>query len=113
MILCQIKEYKVFKIFEEVEYRCDWLFEPESLFRLYSVITFDLQEDLLDYDVNYNKPKIEAFKKKAEIFSTILRKLVSGSETLLNLSQEDLNQYISKLQERLQMQQELILPDTP
>lgn len=98
---------KVFEIAKEVKYRSEWLFEPESLYRLYSVITFDLQENIEDYDLAYNEKKIEAFKKK-DILKKILQELMSESETLLNLSEQDFQSYISQLNDNLKKQSTLI-----
>lgn len=101
---------KVFEIAKEVKYRAEWLFEPESLYNLYSVITFDLQENIKDYDIKYNKRKIEAFKKKG-MLKVILQKLVNGAEDLLNLSEEDFETYITQQQEHLTKQRKLIYQD--
>ena len=102
---------KVFEIANEVKYRSEWLFEPESLYKLYSVITFDLQENIDDYDIKYNAPKIESFKKK-ELLRVILRALMSESQDLLNLSDTDLQEYMLELQENLKRQEILTSVDT-
>lgn len=103
---------EVFKIAEEVKYRSEWLFEPESLYNLYSVVVFDLQENIKDYDINYNKRKIKSLKKKG-MLKEILKKLLSGAESLLNLSEQDFQEYISSQEEHLMRQKRLIYPDTP
>lgn len=103
---------KVYDIAKEVKYRSEWLFEPESLYQLYSVIVFDLQEDIRDFDINYNKKKIEAFKKKG-LLKEILSKLLTNAETLLNLSHQDFLNYTKIMEENLKKQRELISQDTP
>lgn len=101
---------KVFDIAKEVKYRSEWLFEPESLYRLYSVVCFDLQENIEDYDIEYNKQKIDAFKKKS-LLKHILQLLVGGSKTLLNLSDEDFQAYMLQLNQSLERQSKLISQD--
>ena len=87
---------KTWKMLDDLKYQLSWAFEPTSLLRFASVIYFDLQENLEDYDAKYNAPKIEAFKKK-EIFTYLLRKLMSGSEVLSSLSPDDLDTYLMEL----------------
>jgi len=93
---------------KEMKYRSEWLFEPTSLFKYASVIYFDLQEDLLDYDVTYNHDKIKYWSKKKSMLRMLLKELMSGVGDLLNLSKDDFTQYLSSLQERKTKQVQLI-----
>lgn len=89
---------ETWKMLDDLKYQLSWAFEPYSLLRFASVIYFDLNENLEDYDGKYNGPKIEAFKKK-EVFVYLLRKLMNGSEVLSNLSPKDLDTYLTELKQ--------------
>lgn len=92
----------------EMKYRSEWLFEPTSLYKYASVLYFDLQEDLIDYDVDYNHEKIIFWSKKKTLLRMLLKELMSGVESLLHLSSEDFNRYLSELQTKKDRQAELI-----
>ena len=92
---------------DEVEYRQTWLFEPDTLYRLASVMYFDLREDISDYDIEYNNNKITHWKKK-DFLKLFLKNLTENSATFLNLSEEDSVGYLKELQEKLKKQKELI-----
>jgi hypothetical protein len=94
----EIKIGEAYKLVDDLEYQLDWAFEPESLLRLASVIYFDLGENISDYDSSYNKEKIATFKKKA-VFTYLVKKLMSGSAILANLSTKDLDTYLSEMLE--------------
>ncbi len=93
----------------EVKYRSEWLFEPTSLYKYASVFYFDLQEDILDYDVEYNHEKIVYWSKKKTLLILFLKELMTGVDNLLALSKEDFNTYLSELQQKNDKQQKLIL----
>ena len=92
----------------EMKYRSTWLFEPTSLFKYASVLYFDLQENLLDYDVEYNHEKIIYWSKKKSLLRLLLKELMNNVENLLHLSSEDFNQYLSQIQKAKDKQNELI-----
>ena len=96
------------KLLDEMEYRSTWLFEPTSLYKYASVIYFDLQEDIRDYDMDYCHKKIEYWSKKKELLRMLLKELMSGVENLLSLSKADFQNYISELQKEKNKQQNLI-----
>jgi len=98
---------------KELKYRSEWLFEPTSLFKYASVIYFDLQEDVTDYDVDYNHDKIRFWSKKKELLQLLLKELMSGAESLLALSKDDFINYLSQLQEKKDKQQTLISEAKP
>jgi len=58
---------KVDRLIDEITERTKWLFEPESLYRMASVVYFTLDEDITDYDERENEAKIKAFKKKDHV----------------------------------------------
>jgi len=97
------------QLMKELKYRSEWLFEPTSLYKYASVIYFDLGENILDYDMTYNHAKIRYWSKKKELLRMLLKELMTGAETLLNLSNEDFEHYISVLQQKKDEQQNLIL----
>jgi len=95
---------------KELQHRVkEWVFEPTTLFKYASVLYFDLQENIEDYDIDYNNSKIEHWSKKKSMLRLILKDLMSGAESLLNLSKEDFSSYLSELQTNLDVQQKLIL----
>lgn len=104
---------KAIELQKEMEYRSEWLFEPTSLFKYASVIYFDLQEDVLDYDVEYNHDKIRLWSKKKELLRTLLKELMENVEGLLSLSKDDFHHYLSELQAKKDKQQTLISEATP
>lgn len=98
---------------DELEYRSKWLFEPTSLYKYASVLYFDLQEDVTDYDVGYNHEKIRYWSKKKELLRMLLKELMTGVESLLALSNEDFRSYLSELQQKKDDQQKLISDSMP
>ena len=91
----------------EVQDRSEWLFDPDSLHRLASVIYFDLGEVVTDYDVEYNNKKISTWQKK-KLTEYFMRKLISESENFFKSSEEGLGEYIKKFQKEKERQQKLI-----
>lgn len=89
---------ETWRLLDDLNYQLDWAFEPESLLRFASVIYFDLEEPINDYDSKYNERKIRAFKKK-EVFTLLVRRLMSGSQILSSLSIKDLDTYLSEMLE--------------
>lgn len=96
-----------FKLLDELQYRTKWLFEPETLLRFASVMYFTLDEDITDYDFEFNETKIHAFKKKNTLES-FLQLLTNGQSILKTLSSHDLAIYLSQLKEQTEKQQTLI-----
>ncbi len=94
---------------KELQHRVkEWVFEPTTLFKYASVLYFDLQENIEDYDIDYNNTKIELWSKKKDVLRMFLKDLMTNAETLLNLSKEDFSDYLFHLQEKLDKQQKLI-----
>lgn len=93
-----VKIGEAYKVIDDLEYQLSWAFEPESLLRWASVLYFDLEEDITDYDQRYNGLKIESFKKKG-VFTLLVKRLMSGSEVLSSLSEEDLKTYLTEMWE--------------
>lgn len=94
-----VKIGEAYKVIDDLEYQLDWAFEPTSLLRLASVIYFTLDEPLDDYDSKYNEPKINSFKKK-EVLAFLLKKLMTGSKILSDLSAKDLDTYLTEMLEQ-------------
>jgi hypothetical protein len=96
-----------FRLLDELEYRNKWTFEPETLLRLGAVLYFTLDEDVTDYDFDYNDKKIELFKKK-DMLVHFLKLLTNGQAILNSLSPEDLVTYLLQVNEVKEKQQTLI-----
>ena len=91
----------------EVSDRASWLFDPDSLHRLASVIYFDLGEVVTDYDIEYNNRKIKLWQKK-KLTAFFMKILINESESFFKSSEEDLDGYIKKFQKEKERQQKLI-----
>jgi hypothetical protein len=100
---------KAIELQSEMKYRSEWLFEPTSLYKYASVIYFDLQEDITDYDMDYNHDKIKHWSKKKELLKVLLKELMENVEGLLTLSNESFKEYLSELQKSKNKQTALIL----
>jgi len=96
------------QLLDEMEYRSKWLFEPTSLYKYASVIYFDLDEDIRDYDMMYCHKKIEHWSKKKELLRILLKELMENADSLLDLSNNDFNHYISVLQKEKDKQRKLL-----
>lgn len=97
---------EIAKLINEIEYRLEWLYEPDSLYRFGSVIYFNLDENIADYDMVYNKKKIRSFKKKG-LHDYFVKEFVDNSEKLLNLSKPDFQTYLQEFEEIRERQQKL------
>jgi hydrogenase maturation factor HypF (carbamoyltransferase family) len=93
---------------DEVSYRSKWLFEPTSLYKFASVIHFDLQEDVTDYDMQYNNDKIRLWAKKKELLRDFLKELMENAGELLTISSSDFQDYLFQLQKKIEKQQKLV-----
>jgi hypothetical protein len=54
----------VVELLDAVEYRAKQFLETDTFYRLFSCAYFPLDEDLTDYDYDYNEQKIEVFKSE-------------------------------------------------
>jgi len=97
-----------YKLADELEYRDTWLFEPETLLRFASAIYFTLDEDVTNYDFDYNDNKIAVFKKK-NMLRYFLMNLINGQSLLSSLSESDLEIYLSELRKKSNQQSQSIL----
>jgi hypothetical protein len=67
--------------------------ETDTYYRLFSCVFFDLDENILDYDYDYNEEKISLFKKQpatAFFFNQPMRKYLIQP----NISEEDLETFL-------------------
>lgn len=98
---------KPLTIAQEVKYRTEWLFEPDSLYRLASCVYFTLDEDIRYYDWEYNKKKIARFKKKEMLYYFFLNLMTMQGE-FSSFSEVDFKQYLSGVQKVIEKQIEII-----
>lgn len=98
---------QTWKLLDELEYRTKWSFDPESTYRLASVVIFTLDENLQDYDFDYNDQKVSRFKKKG-LLPHLLKILTHERSPLSSLSVKDLEAYLQKLKDESERQQKLI-----
>jgi len=69
--------------------------ETDTYYRLFSCVFFDLEEDIMNYDYDYNEPKIELFKAQPAtsfFFNQPMRKYLPH----VDISDEDLAVYLKQ-----------------
>lgn len=82
----------------------------ESLYNMASLVWFDAQEDISNYDVDYNRDKISRFKKikdRAFFFSCLLQSGV-GLNTAEPQSLNDISNYLTRTQLRLKAYKQML-----
>lgn len=84
---------KALELLEIMEQRANIAFEPDTVYRLASVLYFDESEILSGYDKVYNEAKIARWKK-AETVDFFFHKLFVESTRLKATSREDLVNYL-------------------
>jgi hypothetical protein len=85
---------KISQLATQLKERVEWIFEPDAVFKYASVIMFDENENPYDYDMKYNMDvKIKKWKEM-DISSFFLSMPVKKLFPLLNLSSEDLVEYL-------------------
>lgn len=84
---------KALELLEIMEQRANIAFEPDTVYRLASVLYFDDSEVLSGYDKKYNEEKIERWKE-TEVVDFFFHKLFKESTRLTVTSKEDLLNYL-------------------
>lgn len=84
---------KALELLEIMEQRANIAFEPDTVYRLASVLYFDESEILSAYDKKYNEEKI-ALWKETETVDFFFHKLFKESTRLTVTSKEDLLNYL-------------------
>lgn len=84
---------KALELLEIMEQRANIAFEPDTVYRLASVLYFDESEVLSGYDKKYNEEKIERWKE-SEVVDFFFHKLFKESTRLMVTSKEDLLNYL-------------------
>ena len=69
--------------------------ETDTYYRLFSCLFFDLEEDLTDYDYEYNQDKIDLFKKQPKT-AFFLTKPMSDYLPQSNISEEDFTVFLEQ-----------------
>ena len=98
---------------DELKYRSTFAFEFSTLYRLASCTYFTLEENVKDYDFEYNDDKIENFKKKEATLKYFLATLLQNSNSLVGLSDYDFQAYSKNLAKKLAKQRKLISEAMP
>jgi len=68
--------------------------ETDTFYRLFTCVFFDLEENIIDYDYDYNDPKIKSFQAQpaaAFFFNQPMRAYLPG----IDISQQDLQVYLN------------------
>ena len=69
--------------------------ETDTFYRLFTCLFFDLDEDITDYDFDYNESKLEAFKsqpKTAFFFSQPMKRYLPQ----IDISEQDLEVFLKQ-----------------
>jgi len=88
-----IKVSKIVSIALDIKDRTEMIIETETLYRLATAVYFTLDEDLSDYDFDYNEKKLKLFKEQPIgdfFFDKLMKNLVPQS----NISQTDLEIFL-------------------
>lgn len=88
-----INVLEIAKYYKELEDRVNWIVSPESIYKLASVVYFDQNESIYDYNQQYAVDKIKLWKKEkvADFFlQEPIKKFIPHS----NLPDNDLVTYI-------------------
>ncbi len=75
----------------------DLAFEPDTVYRLASVIYFDESEDVTKWDKGHNDEKIKAWKGEGTL-DFFYKKPFTELMGLKNISETDLRDYLDKVQ---------------
>lgn len=79
----------------QLKERADWIIEPEAVYKYASVIFIDESENPYDYDMKYNQEVKIARWKKLNVSSFFLSMPVKQLFPHLDLSEEDLEMYLT------------------
>lgn len=95
----KINIFEIKKLNDQLKQRLDIAVETELAFKLASIVFFDKKEDIADYDFQYNKKKIEHWKKH-DGSSFFLQQPLQKLMPFLNDASANLNLY-SQVVEKL------------
>lgn len=82
------------QLLEQKKERLEWIFEPEVLYNLASIVYFDKSENPEKYDQKYSKVKIERWKKDGDSLGFFLHQPIRKYIPFSTLSKEDLEAYL-------------------
>lgn len=100
---------KISQLALQLRERTEWIFEPDSVYKYASVILFDKNESPYDYDMKYNLDvKIKKWKELG-VSSFFLSIPIKRLFPLLNLSEQDLSQYLEMIEKVNKVHLESIL----
>jgi len=85
---------KISQLNLQLKERLDMIHESDMIYKIASVIIFDVNENPYDYDFKYGQEKIERFKKKAQSDPMFLIKLFKITVGSPNMSDTDLLMYM-------------------
>lgn len=102
---------KVSQLIALIEYRLDQFIELESYYRLFSAAFFTLEENIAEYDYDYNEWKINLFKKQNPpdfFLSNPMKELLPP----VNISKEDMQTFLKAQNTAKQYEQKIKSKDT-
>lgn len=82
-------------IIRGMKYQIGQFMETDTFYRLFTCIFFDLDEDLTEYDYDYNESKIESFKSQPSV-SFFFQHPMKDWLPAENISEQDLKVFLSQ-----------------
>lgn len=96
------------RLLEQKKERLEWIFEPNVLYNLASIVYFDASENPLKYDQEYAKKKIEKWKNNPDVLGFFLQEPIHRFMPYSKLSREDLEKYLAVVNSLVDQQWENI-----
>ena len=105
----KIDVFKINQLNQNLIERLNWVIETDNLYELASIVYFDATESPYNYNHDYNKKKIDLWKKHStELKSFFLQKPLVNFLPFLEQSKENLQTYSIVLEELKKEQMRLI-----
>lgn len=96
-----IRMLEVARMMQMIEDRMNWVVEPETLYKIASVMFFTKEESILMYDVVYNRDKIKEWKQSNTKFDFFLQVPFQELFPFLTQSHESIIAYFKSGQAKM------------
>jgi len=96
-----IRMLEVARMMQMIEDRMNWVIEPDTLYKIASVMFFTKEESVLMYDVVYNREKIKEWKQTNTKFDFFLQVPFQELFPFLTQSHESIIAYFSSGQAKM------------
>jgi len=106
-----IKISKVVSILMDIKDRTEMIIETETLYRLATCVYYTMDENLYDYDFDYNEKKLKLFKGQP-IKDFFFTKLMKNLVPQINISQEDTQIFLKITEAQKRFEKDILLADS-